>query len=89
LIQRPASKVRGIRTLAIAALIILAFGLVFLVSFLDQDREKISAHRTIESACEWPCTEEDRRTAGAWFATMNAEGTLKAQNSVLTETPVP
>ena len=81
------SNVWVVRISLLALLIVLVIFVLHLVNEID--RKEIALHETIEPVCEWPCTAEDRMTAGAWFATLDAENTLEAQNTALTETPVP
>ena len=75
--------------LTLAILVVLVIGVLFLANFIDRERKGTTAQETVEPACEWPCTAEDRMTAGAWFATLDAENTLEAQGISQTETPVP
>ena len=90
MIKEIISDERKIRILFLGLLVVLAFiAVVILVNNADQDRKEIVLQETVESACEWPCTKEDRMTAGAWFATLDAENTLQAQSIALTETPAP
>lgn len=66
---------------------IVAFLVSSLFLFSCQNSEAIipESSQTIEPACEWPCTEEDKQTAVAWFATLDAGQTP----NLPTNTPVP
>jgi len=82
------SKKWKIQAAIISLLIILALTIALISSIvIDDDREGNSFKTPGSPVCEWPCSKEDKMTAGVRFATLDAESTMRAQSATLTVTP--